>query len=556
MMKTSLYIVVFLAFALICKAQENKAFLSIYDKYWEIEKGYYRVMQDGEVGLVDSSGGIIIPCENDQVWNLQDNGNIKVLKDGKLGIYNINGDIIVPAIYDMIWDYKDGMAKVIRNSMIGYINTEGNEVIPCKYQQVWDFKNGKAKVLREGKFGMIDREGFEFIPAKYQKIWDFKDGKAIVLRSGKMGMIDESGSEFVAPAYQKIWDFEKGKAKVLKNGKMGYINEDGEEIIPCIYDHLDNWEDGKVKAINNGQIFYIDEDGELLEGQDITMNQATDSTNTPDTDKTIYKSNDFEHSKDTSYIRLLGMDMEIIKNKESTEVSFDNNQWDNNKNKESHIKCNRRKNKTRFHGHYFGVDLGFNNYLNSDYEMSMPDGYDYLSLNSAKSIEVAVNLLQQDIHLGSTVGFYTGLGFDFNNYRYDQPIVPIKDENDNLSYETFDYDVRKSKLTTLYLTVPIMFELQFSKRRNDAFYMAVGGVGGYRIASHTKVVTSEDGKKVKDKDHGDFCLNDFRYGAQLRFGFKSINLYGTYYFSSLFDTDSGPELHPVSIGFSLYPDWW
>ncbi len=539
---------------MICKAQDNKAFLSIYDKYWEIEKGYYRVMQDGEVGLVNASGDIIIPCENDQVWNLQDNGNIKVLKDGKLGIYNINGDIIVPAIYDMIWDYHDGMAKVIRNSMLGYINSQGNEIIPCKYQQIWDFKDGKAMVLRDGKFGMVNIDGFEVIPAKYQKIWGFKDGRAIVLRSGKMGMIDESGTEIIAPAYQKIWDFKDGKAKVLKNGKMGYIDESGNEIIPCIYDHLEDWNDGKVKAINDGKIFYIDEQGVLSEGQDLALNETADSTYNTDSDQTLYQNKNIENGKDTSYIRLFGMDMEVIKNKESTELSFDNKQCDEWKNKGYHY--NRRKNKKRFHGHYFGIDLGFNNYLNSDYELSLPDGYDYLSLNSAKSVEVSVNLLQQDIHLGSTVGFYTGLGFDFNNYRYDQPILPIKDENDNLSYQTFEYDVRKSKLTTLYLTVPIMFELQFSKRRNDAFYMAIGGVGGYRIASHTKVVTSEEGKKVKDKNHGDFCLNDFRYGAQLRFGFKSINLFGTYYFSPLFDTDSGPELYPVSIGFSLYPDWW
>ncbi len=552
-MKISAYIFLFWIISAACFAQNTKSFLSIYDKYWEIENGYYRVMQDGEIGLIDANGNVIIPCENNQIWNLQENGNIKVLKDGKLGIYNLNGDVVVPTIYDMIWDFEDGAAKVMRNSYMGYINASGNEFIPCKYQQIWNFEEGKAKVLQNGKFGMIDRNGNEVIPAKYQKIWDFKNGRALVLRSGKMGFIDESGHEIITPAYQKIWDFEDGMARVIKNGKMGFINESGEEIIPCIYDHLNDWEDDRSKAILNGQIFYIDKAGQKVEDIDLTEEDAKDSIiisykMSPTDSINKIDSNNVKH------IRIFGTDMEIIKDNKSAEISFDNNNYDKwNYKKKSK---NNRKNNRKFHGHYFGMDLGFNNYLNADYELSIPDDYDYLSLNSAKSIEVSVNLLQQDIHLGSCVGFYTGLGFDFNNYRFDQPIVPIKDEFGNLSYQTFDYDVRKSKLTAVYVTVPVMFELQFSRRRDDAFYMAVGGVGGYRIASHTKVVTSENGKKVKDKDNGDFTLNSFRYGAQLRFGFKSINLFGTYYFSPLFDTDKGPELYPVSIGFSLYPDWW
>ncbi|WP_075591316.1 WG repeat-containing protein [Labilibacter marinus] len=495
-------------------AQEaDKSFLNIYDKYWEIEDGYYRVMQHGKIGLVNQSGDVIIPCENEQVWNLQENGNIKVLKNGKLGIYNLSGDLIIPPVYEMIWTFSDGYARVLRNGKIGYVNTSGNEIIPCKYDQIWTFEDGKAKVLKNGKTGFVNSSGYEFIPCEYQKIWDFEDGKA----------------------------------RVLKNGKMGYISIQGVELIPCEYQHIGEFNDGVAKAVLNGKIIYIDTNGNPVNPiivEDVTDQADTVRITTIEVDNPKIKI----ENGDTTVIKIFGSKIAVIEEDGSKEFSFDSNNRDKHE-----YKRNRHR---RFKGHYWGVDLGFNNYLNANGEISLPDEYHYLSLSSAKSVEVSVNALQQNIGLGRNVGFVTGLGLTYNNYRFDKAYIPNVDDNGNLIGQEITDPYEKNKLMTLYLTAPLLFEVQMGRNRFDSFYMSAGAVGGIRLQSHTKIMSKHGGDKTKTKNRDSFGLNDFRYGAQVRFGFKSLNFYGTYYFSPMYDKDKGPELYPISVGISFYPGTW
>ena len=98
--------------------------------------------------------------------------------------------------------------------------------------------------------------------------------------------------------------------------------------------------------------------------------------------------------------------------------------------------------------------------------------------------------------------------------------------------------------------------MQFSRRNREAFYISAGAIGGYRLKSYTKVISKIDGERTKDKNKDSFALNDFRYGAHLRFGFKALNFYGTYYLSSMFEDNKGPELYPISFGVSFYPGMW
>ncbi len=503
---------------------QDKTFLNTYDKVWEIEDGYYRVMEKGKIGLINQHGDVIIPCENDQVWNLSNNGNIKVLKDGKLGIYNIDGDVIIPLIYDMIWDFEEGKARVLRNGKVGYVNSNGNEFIACKYDQVWDFEEGKAKVLRDGKTGYVNLSGYEFITAQYQKIWPFRDGKA----------------------------------KVLKNGKMGFINSQGVEIIDCAYQHIDDFEEGVARVILDGKISYIDLNGKPIdrinthEMPDLSDSLAVKADKVPTADETA-SSTDDEKKTDATVIRVFGTRIEVIDKDNAKEFSFDSFNHDRLERKNKYSSSNKN-----FKGHYWGVDIGLNNYINANGDFTLPDEYRYLSLNTGKSVEFSINAIQQNISLSrrGNVGLVTGLGLNYNNYRFDNPNIPVMDENGNLSSQPISIGLEKNKLTTMYLTVPVLFELQFSQRNRNAFYVSAGVLGGYRLKSFTKIVTKQDGDRDKEKNRSSFGLNDFRYGAQVRFGYKALNFYGTYYLSSLFQDGRGPELYPISFGIALYPARW
>ncbi len=201
-----------------------------------------------------------------------------------------------------------------------------------------------------------------------------------------------------------------------------------------------------------------------------------------------------------------------------------------------------------------GMELGFNNFMTADNKLGTPDGYGFLDLNTGKSICVSLNLLQKNFRLGSSnVWFFTGLGVTWNNYRFDKN-VKLNSSADTISGSfdtTSTRNYSKSKLTTTYLTVPLMFEVFTSSKSRNAFHIGAGAMLGYRIGSHTKARYSESGSTEKPKQYDDFFLNPFRYGARVSIGYRKFNVFADYYLSTLFRDKKGPELYPVSIGVTL-----
>ena len=210
----------------------------------------------------------------------------------------------------------------------------------------------------------------------------------------------------------------------------------------------------------------------------------------------------------------------------------------------------RRRRRTRFRGHWSGIEFGFNNYLSSDKSFSMPDNIDYMTLQSSKSTNFNINFTQLSLGLTRHFGFVTGLGLNWNNYRFDGN-NNIQKGPDGIIEELYPgLNLDKSKLTTLFLTLPLMLEIQIPVD-NNRLHIAAGAIGALKLGSHTKMVF-EDGHTVKS--WGDFSLNMLRYGATARVGYGNFQLYGTYYYTPLFQSGKGPagnDLYPFEIGVAL-----
>ncbi|MFH2094622.1 MAG: PorT family protein [Bacteroidota bacterium] len=206
----------------------------------------------------------------------------------------------------------------------------------------------------------------------------------------------------------------------------------------------------------------------------------------------------------------------------------------------------------KFNGHFAGLDLGLNTYLNSSYNMNLNPEDRYLELNTGKSWGVGVNFLEKNISFGgnNNAGIVTGLGFEINNYRFNNDILLMHDSSRIYAYDSTGFD--KSKLVATYLTIPIIFEFQIPAGKKDRkFHFAVGGTGGLKIGSHTKYAYEINNSMHKDKVREDFHLSPFRYGITARIGYMGINIFANYSLSTLFENNEGPELYPFTVGLSL-----
>ncbi len=206
--------------------------------------------------------------------------------------------------------------------------------------------------------------------------------------------------------------------------------------------------------------------------------------------------------------------------------------------------------RNRFKGHWTGVELGFNNYIGSDNSVVLPDEINYMTLHSGKSTNFSINFAQLSLGFSHHTGLVTGLGINWNNYRFDGNNNLVKGQNGVIEELDPGAPLEKSKLATIYMTVPLLFEFQIPVE-NHSLNMAFGGIGALKLDSHSKMVY-QDGNKVKS--HGDFSLNIARYGLTARAGYGNFQLYGTYYMKPLFQTGKSPagyELFPCELGIAF-----
>ncbi len=212
-----------------------------------------------------------------------------------------------------------------------------------------------------------------------------------------------------------------------------------------------------------------------------------------------------------------------------------------------------RKKPYRFKGHWSGFELGINNWLDPSQQLAgtKPE-HQFLDLNTGKSWEFDLNFMQFNMPFGKPLGLVTGMGFKWNNYSFDGNNSIMKDPVTNVivaRYPTAGVSYDKTKLNTTYLTVPLIFEMQFGKRKKG--FISFGVIGDMKLWSNTKLRYYEGGSKQKEKAKSDFNLSPFRYHLTARAGYKFVKIFANYSMVPMFKKDLGPELYPITIGLTL-----
>jgi len=288
----------------------------------------------------------------------------------------------------------------------------------------------------------------------------------------------------------------------------------------------------------------------------VIVEDSGDDVNVKVMDKEIFK---VTESGDSTYVRIgeKGM-LQVIDQPDSTTIRVGDKEIRIvEKNDDTAIRIQDIDNDDhfitkRFRGHWAGFEWGINNFLDNANTLSRETDAWFMDLNTGRSWAININFAQYSLGFGTShVGLLTGLGLEFSNYFFDNDNT-IHELNDFIIADSLDGNVSKSKLTTTYLRVPLILEVQFPNTiRAKRVFLSAGIVAGLKLGSHTKVVYKDDGGKNKDKNRDDFNINPFRYGLTARLGFGNVSLFGDYYFTPLFVDEKGPELHPFSVGLSF-----
>jgi hypothetical protein len=157
--------------------------------------------------------------------------------------------------------------------------------------------------------------------------------------------------------------------------------------------------------------------------------------------------------------------------------------------------------------------------------------------------------------------FAFGLGIGSSNIFFDNTYVDIKSPTPTLPFKDVSNEnhFKKFKLTTVFLELPIEFRFASNPAMPDkGMKFAIGAKGGALINTHTKGKNLVDkdgnslyGDKYIEKQFSNRFINSTRLAVTARVGIGHFSLDGSYQVTNFLKENSGPTIHPYSIGLTL-----
>ena len=198
------------------------------------------------------------------------------------------------------------------------------------------------------------------------------------------------------------------------------------------------------------------------------------------------------------------------------------------------------------------LDIGLSTYL-YDGGFSLPAELENFEQLYGGSVNINWHLFRHRLPIvKKKFGIEYGLTLSWNSYKFDNDFEILQNTE---TFQTIpvDKDVKRNKLKTTFLQVPVMLTWVPGKRKS---YFVSGGVYGGLMIGAKQVIRYEDGAKSKIRD--DFNLNKVRYGLEARVGLGPIAFYAQYSLQDLFQDNTGPisngtalNLTPLNIGVTV-----
>ena len=162
------------------------------------------------------------------------------------------------------------------------------------------------------------------------------------------------------------------------------------------------------------------------------------------------------------------------------------------------------------------------------------------------------------MRISDRISFNPGFGFTFEKYAFEGQHSWFRQDDGTVELDTIANPIlfSKNKLVSSYVEIPLELRIYPLKTvGGEGLFIGLGAVAGMRIGAHTKVKYDLVDDTIKEKLYDDFDINQFRYGYQVRFGFKTIHFFYKSYLNDVFGSSpdssgKNPRAFTIGINFS------
>ena len=250
-------------------------------------KGLFKLVKDGRVGLMNSSGEMVAACENSALTPFYE-GKALLLQATPKG-ERVAGCIDENGLYHRFAHtyftlqgqafFSDGLLSVSNEKgRLGYVDVAGQEVVGFdgRFDRIKPFSEGYAAVFRKKAYGLIDKNGTE-VQFRFSTVgelyggtnaykgqvyvWD-TDGQFYVYNTQRGGVCEKTklpsgnrsfdylyrlssltGQTRTLPTSPSLAEGVKGLSPVSTDGLLGY-QADGNDVLPPQFLSATDFRDG------------------------------------------------------------------------------------------------------------------------------------------------------------------------------------------------------------------------------------------------------------------------------------------------------------------------
>lgn len=251
------------------------------------------------------------------------------------------------------------------------------------------------------------------------------------------------------------------------------------------------------------------------------------------------KGNKYDSDYHYKYERTLGNDsVEVVKKSEGRsdiDIPF-TELW------------NKKRKRSSFEAHNAFFAIGFVNAMNA--KKGGVNGSEGVKTNMSKSVEIFFNIATFSQRLNNSMGVFTGLGFNWRNWRMDGDKRFVKNGNiTSLAPYPDGADIDFSRLKVFSLVVPFMWEVQQNKGKG--FFFNLGPLVNINTYASYKTRYTIDGGKHKDIIKGVHQM-PITIDLMAQAGYDNYGFYVKYSPMHIIQKDFGPQFNTLSCGLAVY----
>lgn len=222
----------------------------------------YPVKRNGQWGLMDGRGSLLLPPRYDLIGNPDEFGYLVVQDGEQLGLLGSGGRLVLAPAYEDVQVLDAGIIAVLENGRWRVIDERQRTLLPEGYLQLRPLGDGFLAYRRQRGWGVVARNGMNIVPAEYEEVIRRQDGYFETFTAGRRGLVSATGTVILAPLADEIILDTTGVFLYRNNNRWGGVDNAGRPLFRpnfVSYRHLGNdyllmlGEEGHTVVLPRGQ---------------------------------------------------------------------------------------------------------------------------------------------------------------------------------------------------------------------------------------------------------------------------------------------------------------